>query len=514
MSHKAVPDTTDLIPLVDPLVLSDKNKYTTVAEFGAALAPATNGWQALNYAPNTVTYNGNRSYSLVFNAVDLTGVVSTGMRIRTTRTVNAPTQCTSLNGTNQYYSKSSPAGMTFTDDFTVSAWVKLPAYNSSANQTIVSRFNNTSGWELRLSTAGQVLLLGYNAGAANTSYVTSSQAIPLNRWVHVAAQLDMSTFTASPTTSYVMIDGLDVPATVARTGTNPVALVQAGSLEIGSFNGGSNPLNGKLAQVAVYSAKVTQATMRGYYSQGLLGTETSLISAYSFNNAVTDLNVTSANDLTANGSAVATSADSPFAQDDAGTPTAATDIAVITKKAFSTNTTITVQVPEGCTIPTGGGVSTVSYSSAGVPFGFPKMPARWRVSTFWRSAGATTSNAAYGAFQAGGFALTVPLGAWNVGQRHGMMYNSSTTPVYLTPSYVSLTALTASNAAAAGYAGLALRITSSAAAQVDGSGYAAQPVTITSVPLTYVMYTLGATTSAGIDGTTTASEMFAEFGYL
>src|SRR5690348_15815627 len=69
-------------------------------------ANARAGWlTGMMPAPNTVTANGNRSYSLVFNSTDLTSYLSTGMRFRTTRTVAAPTQCTSLNGSTQYYSK-------------------------------------------------------------------------------------------------------------------------------------------------------------------------------------------------------------------------------------------------------------------------------------------------------------------------------------------------------------------------------------------------------------------------
>jgi hypothetical protein len=36
-----------------------------------------------------------------------------------------------------------------------------------------------------------------------------------------------------------MIDGVNVPASVTRGGTNPTSLIQAGNLEIGSINGGT-----------------------------------------------------------------------------------------------------------------------------------------------------------------------------------------------------------------------------------------------------------------------------------
>lgn len=341
----------------------------TAANFIQTGGASANGWTVGVPAPNTVTALGNRNYSMVFNGTDQTGVLSPGMRLRSTRTVAAPTQSTSLNGTTQFYSKTSPAGMTFTDDFVVSAWVKLSSYNGVSN-IVASRYNGTSGWDFGINASGQLFLEGVNANAANTSYVESYQSIPLNKWVHVAAQLDMSTFTTTTITSYIMIDGVDVPAFVSRTGTNPVALIQAGNLEIGSRNGGTLPFTGKIAQVAIYSAKVTQAILLASMHQTLAGTETSLISAYSFNNTINDLNA-NANNLTANGSAVATNADSPFGGQADGTISSTLDYGVITATTFSTNTTLTVLVPEGNTMPTSGGVSAVSYSTQKTPYQFP-----------------------------------------------------------------------------------------------------------------------------------------------
>ena len=357
----------------------DKLGDITVNSITIANTTSAEGWSPLGDTPDTVTANGNRSYSLVFNGNDLTDTITPGMRLRTSRIVAAPTQSTSLNGTTQYFSKTSPAGMTFTDDFSVSAWVKLSSY-AATDMVIASRYNGTSGWKLAINSSGQVVMIGYNAGAANFSYVLSYQSVPLNKWVHVTAQLDMSAFTATTTTSYTMIDGVDVPCSVARSGTNPTALVQAGNLEIGSNNGGTQPFPGYLAQVAIYNAKVTQATHLAAMNQGLTGSETSLISAYSFNNSINDLSAT-ANNLTANGSAVATNADSPFGNSGVSSTL---DYAIVMAAAFSTNTTLTVQVPEGCTIPSSGGVTTVDYSTQNVPYGFPRQRGKWSVVSLYK----------------------------------------------------------------------------------------------------------------------------------
>lgn len=393
----------------DTKVASQKAVRTYVAANGST------DWNTIATAPTTITNLGQRSYSILYPSVDLTSTIHPGMRLRTTRTVSAPTQCTSLNGTTQYYNKASPAAMTFTDDFVVSGWVYITSYQVG---TLASRFNGTSGWELRIgalgSSDGRLQLTGYNAGGANFSTVVSYQAIPLNRWVHIAAQLDMSSFTATSTTSYTMFDGVDIPAVVSRGGTNPTALVQpAADLQIGASNS-AQFFTGKMAQVAIYNAKVTQANIRLAYSQGLVGNETSLISAYSFNNAITDLNTTNANNLTAQGSAVATNADSPFATNSYGTETGTLDYALIQAVTFSTNTTVTVQVPWGCAIPTSGGVTTSAYGSVKAPYGFPTSADRWSIETkitnsSQLSAGGTTIGTVYNFSSVN---LAVPIGRW------------------------------------------------------------------------------------------------------
>lgn len=470
------------------------------------------GWITGLGAPDTVTYNGNRSYSVVYNGADKTGTVSNGMRLKLTRSVSAPTQCTSLNGSTQYFSKSSPAGMTFTDDFVVSAWIKLSSYPTGTNGgTIASRYSGSNGWIFRIKTTGQVQIGGVNSSATTGYSITESyQSIPLNKWVHIVAQLDMSSFTASTTTSYIMIDGVDVPASVSRGSGNPTALVQAGNLEIGSENGGTNPLPGKVAQMAIFNAKVTQATMRGYMSQSLTGTETNLISAYSFNNTVNDLNTTNANNLTAQGSAVATNVDAPWTQDDTGTPSGTTDFGIITSKSYSGgSTTLTVQVPEGCTIPTSGGVSAVSYSTQKAPFGFPAAKGKWRLAAILRTSNATTSNSSYGSYLNGGYKLTVPADNWRVGQRSGSYYFPANVDMYFS---VSPTALTGLSAAQGGSLRCLTVRADSGSAGVVPADVSDDYVLTTATD--FVMYTLGASTSAGIDGKTNISEIYAECAYL
>jgi hypothetical protein len=221
-----------------------------------------------------------------------------------------------------------------------------------------------------------------------------------------------------------MIDGVSVPVTVARAGTNPTALVQAGSIEIGATNSGANPFPGKLAQVAIFSAKVTQANMRSYMSQTPAGTETSLVSAYSFNNSLNDLNTTNANNLTAQGSAAATNADSPFGTQGDGSISSTLEYAIVQAISFSTDTTVVVQVPEGCMIPTSGTISDMDYSGVKTPIGFPSDPSKWTVIFIDRSDreySSSPSGATY--YSHSLLSMSIPIGAWKVSFRTYLVYD-------------------------------------------------------------------------------------------
>ena len=374
------------------------------------------GWEVGSLPDvSTVTDNGNRSYDITFaSAID--SILSEGMRVRTTRNSAAGITCFSLDGSNDYLNKTSPAGMTFTDDFTVSAWVYMTSY-PAADTAIASRFNNTNGWLFGVKTSGQITLQGYNGGAGNASYINSYQSVPLNKWVHIAAQLDMNTFTATTTTSYIMINGKDVPASVARGGTNPTALVQAGNLEIGSYNGGNGPFPGYIKDVAIYNSKVTQATISASRNQPLTGSEANLISAYSGANT-TDLNTTNANNLTAQNGAVTGFASAPWGNRGLSTTL---DYGLVMSVSGST---AVVQVPEGCTIPTTGGVSAVAYSVMASPFGFVSDKGRWIVGTYINAQSnvALTSNATWYNLN---HSITVPIGKWLLGFQLGVNFSHS-----------------------------------------------------------------------------------------
>lgn len=360
-------------------------------------------------AYSSATNNGNKSYDIVF-ASTVASLLSPGMRLRTTRTVTAPTQCADLEASSsQYFSRASGSvtGISFVDDFTCMAWVKLESYTGAA-QRILSRYTTTTaanGFSFHVNPSGQLAIEGGAASVYRT--LLSYQSLPLNKWVHVAGSLNMSANTGE-----LFIDGVLVPSAISGAAT---ALVQAGDLHIGNRGGGTEYLDGKVAQVGLFDAVISASTIRTYISQGLAGTETNCIGAWSLNGVLTDLD-SNANTLTANAGALATATDSPFGQDSNGVAAGTTDHALVMKVS---TTTATVQVPEGCTIPTSGGVSAVAYSTATSPFGFTLDKGRWAVSASYRvdlvqtnPVAGTVYNLTTTTGVQGGTYLTVPVGVW------------------------------------------------------------------------------------------------------
>lgn len=386
-------------------------------------AASTNGWEVFPYTMAVTSgYNqGNGSFEIGVASQDVTGIVSPGMKLRIERGTTAPTQCADFeSGSSHYATKAGPAGITYTDDFVVEAWANFESYTQGS---IISRFNGTSGWVLDTNSTGSIRLLGYNAGAGNVSYVQSYQSVPLAKWIHIAAQLDMSAFTATTTTSYIMINGISVPVAVIRAGTNPTALVQAGDLQVGSSNT-ANYFDGKLADIRVWSAKRTQTEITDNMNQQLVGTETNLVAYFKLNGDFND-STANANNLTATNGVVATTVDNPMKD---------TQYAVVTKVAYGApNSTITVFTGSEHIIPNMT-LNSPYYSTQSSPHGFPKAEDKWYLEVLHL---AQYNN---GAITAGNYTniasarINLPVGSWKVSHKAYIQCTNGATPANMSAS--------------------------------------------------------------------------------
>lgn len=337
---------------------------TNAVNTSTAVAQGWNPLTATFTAPSGAN-QGNREYILNTSS-DLTSILSPDMKLRFTRGTTPPTQCADFESTSSHYAqKVSPTGITFTDDFTVEAWVKLESYGVA--RTVLSRYDGTNGWMLRVGALGindgRIQLMGVNGGSTNYSTTISQASIPLNRWVHIAAVLDMSAFNAA--TSPIYIDGALAPSFVQRAGTNPTALVQAGNLQLSAASAGEF-FDGEIADVRLWNAARTSTQVRDNMNQQVNpATEANLIGYWKLNGDFTDA-TTNVNHLTAQNSATATTLDNPMN---------AKEHAVI---VAVTSTTVTVQTGPNCNIPNMT-LSSPVYSLEENPFGLPGGLGRNRV---------------------------------------------------------------------------------------------------------------------------------------
>lgn len=478
-----------------------------VDEIDTAIADAQSGWVDVGSLPSTITNLGNRSVQVVFNGVDLTNKLLQRVKLMFTRTVTAPTRCTDLeSSSSQYFSKTSPAGLSFTTTYSCGAWIKLESYTSGG---IIARRNaDTEGWSFHVNTAGTLSLSALRI-AANNKTITSKQVIPLDRWVHVAATMDVSAGDTSA--QKIWIDGVEVPRTYAISGTITALVQGTTALVVGAMkSAGTLPFDGKIAQAFVASAQITQANLRNLYSQGItpaIIATNSIVSAYSFDNVLTDLNTTNANNLTASGGAVASATDSPFGQTWYGTPTGTTEWGIITNSTFSTNTTLTIQLPEGSAIPTSGGISALKYSIAAEPYGFIPDPDKWAVET--RGLNASQSYSVSDVL----YKVQTPTGAWKASYTQPII--STANASHSARSSVGLQ--TSSRNYIESYDGMNTQLTTGGVSNVITSNYKGFALikTTTAIDLNLVLVSnTGSTagyTQAGVYG---EPKIVLEFGYL
>lgn len=356
--------------------------------FSSAIDP--NSWIGTGEAWNYVGNNGQKEYQYV-TAGDKTTKYQKGMKLRLPRVVAAPTQAADFESTSsQYASRSAPAGLTFTDDFTCEAWVKLESYSQGG---IVSRYAGTNGFIMFLESDGRVTARGY----ANPNWrgVTSYQTIPLNQWVHIAATNDMSGNTGA-----IYINGVSVPVNVASGGAGTAALTQAGNLQVGAFESTSF-FDGKIQDVRVWSSVRSATQIRDNMHRYPVDT-TSLVSHFKLDGNFND-STANANHLTGIAGAVATNVDNPLN---------AIEFGILTGLSFAAgNTTMTLWTGKKYNAPYEN-LSGIGYSAAANPYGFDSNVDQWSIDFIWRTGTGNTPNGGGWSSRLTGSDVVYPAGAW------------------------------------------------------------------------------------------------------
>lgn len=384
---------------------------------------STTGWE-VGSLPNvtSIVANGNRSYTLT-HASSIASIITPGFRRRFTRTVAANTYMGGLmNGSSHYFTKTSPSGTlgTVTNNFTIEAVVQPTSYQ---NGTIAARADaaGNNAITLKINASGQVECAVQNGGAANYRIVATYQSLPLNKKTHVAAS-----WTGGTVVTY--FDGVSVPVGAATTGgTAPTTAGTGGDFSIGRKGASSSEYApGYISNVAVFDAVLTPTVIKQHATIKLLGNEPNCIGAWSLDNTANDQS-SAANHLTAQGGVGFTAGMSPFGNNGVSS----TLEYGLTMSVSADGLTEVVQCPEGCALPTTGGISASAYSTMANPFGWVGDKGRWAVQA-WNNLGAPASGSIAGTWSnIPGLQIYVPVGTWKLNSTCTVTGNSSTAALYI-----------------------------------------------------------------------------------
>jgi hypothetical protein len=361
----------------------------------------SDGWRKGLPAVSSVTYILNGGQTMTF-ASDVSGILQPGMRIRTTRSVRAPSQLPAFNGSTQYLVKTSPTGLlgSITNNITIMGWVLPTNYQDSI---LAARLDAAvaNGFRFQLDGTGR-LTFGYWNGAGNARIFSTYKAVNIFKRSHIAL-----TFSSTGPAVKFYLNGEEIAGyQVSSTGTNPTTFGTGGDFALGRNGANSNFYwAGYFSDVNIYNAVLDINTIRNYMTYSPTGAEANCIGSWDLNNRLTDQSSVGNNLTAVGGPAFET-----------GTPygdkarTATLDYALVTAVSGSV---VNVQVPEGCIIPVNG-ISEVAYSTEKTPYGWITDESRWAIYALFGMDLNTAGPVSNTWYSTGPIVQYLPVGTWDV----------------------------------------------------------------------------------------------------
>jgi hypothetical protein len=390
----------------------------TASSFIVSGSQTTAGWSPLGVAVSgNPTYNGNRSYDVPF-ASSVAAILSPGMRALFDKTVPGNAYMAGpFNGTSQYFTKVSPTGAlgTITDNFSFIVYLKSGAYQLGR---ILGRSDAAKGNSIELTqlATGQIRTAICNGGSGNFRLFDTIQSVNLSK-----AQCIGFKWAAGVAT--INIDGISVPLSAASTGgTAPTTAGLGGDFSIGRCGAYTSEYyaGGYISSVAAFSVALSDTQFKQYSTYKLTGSETNCIGAWSLDNTANDQS-SLGNNLTATGG-VGYTAMSPHGQLANGVSASQ----AIGLCMAVNGPTATFQLPEGCTLPTTGGISNVSYATSGNPYNWVADKGRWELQAQLNSVVSQNETTAYVWYQMmSASILKIMTGKWQYGMRGTFSQESS-----------------------------------------------------------------------------------------
>lgn len=205
-------------------------------------------WRPIVAVPTVQSIDQQKNVVLRYASTDLSALPVNG-KLRIPRTGTVPTQSFDFKRSdNQRATKTSPAGVNITDDYTAMAWIKVRNILRTPAQAIISAYNST-GWIFRITGGGHVNIYAQGPGGAREA--NSYRTVPVDEWVHVAASID-----ASANTAKIWINGEDVGYVISGAGTG---ITPAGPLMLGNWGlaNANDAFDGQMDDIRVYNSILT-----------------------------------------------------------------------------------------------------------------------------------------------------------------------------------------------------------------------------------------------------------------
>lgn len=207
--------------------------------------------------------------------------------------------CLDFDGVNNFVGCGDIVSGTFdgiNSTITLEVWANVSVTGGS--QHLVSKYNSSDGTETFLfpiNAAGQLSFLVFTDGS-NFHFVTSTETIPTDEWVHLAITADLMTATFN-----LYLNGVALTLNSAPGGTPPTAFRNTNApFDIGSVTnsiGSRQNYTGQMDEVRVWNVVRTQTEIRDNMCKQLTGSEAGLIGYWNMNEGIGNM----VNDLTVNG---------------------------------------------------------------------------------------------------------------------------------------------------------------------------------------------------------------------
>ncbi len=143
--------------------------------------------------------------------------------------------------------------------FSAEAWFRIPVYGKIYHNIMGNRVGAELWWRIIIRPDTPDIYVELGAGGGSSSFTLSTENLSDDRWHHIA-------FVRNSTNhGMVYIDGM-LRGSAGGMSTN---VNNSGNFEIGSGQGGNDPFNGTVDEVALWNRALTGDEIRAHYLGGL-----------------------------------------------------------------------------------------------------------------------------------------------------------------------------------------------------------------------------------------------------